>query len=178
MQAQGCPESCVWAVPGIPHGAGPWWHHPRCLRRVNPWAERLGLHRSSPKLWASSCPHGTAGAANKFFLWLSQDWSLPLPPCQVGFVEFPPFQVLPPNPHPAAAWEQPVNSKKGIFLQREEFPGETQPCSSPCCSPGRAGCLRDTQQPQGIRNQGILCSGLVISQLKHIPGLEPSSGLV
>lgn len=108
-------------------GAGQWWYHPRHLRRGKPWAGRLGLHRSSPKFSASSWPRGTmlspAGAANQFFLWLSQDWSLPLLHA-VGFVGFPPFQVPlgaghPPNPHAAAAWEHPVNTKKGFFLQRE-----------------------------------------------------------
>lgn len=87
------------------------------------------------------------------------------------------------NPHLCRCPKSPPSSslgalckhQKGIFLHREAFPGKTQPCS-PWAAPGRAGCLRDSQQPQGIRAlfsppcPGTLCSGLVISQLNISQG--------
>lgn len=46
----------------------------------------------------------------------------------VGFLEFPPLQVplgagLPPNPHPAGAWEHPASTKRE-FLHRERHSQE------------------------------------------------------
>lgn len=75
-----------------------------------------------------------------------------------------------------------LQTPKGNFSTQRGIPRKNPallPPWSPCCSAGRAGCLRDTQQPQGIRDQGsfppppspgMACSGLVISQLNISEG--------
>lgn len=161
---------------------------------MNSWAGSCTrAPQSSPKLSASSWPRGTmcspAGAADKFSLRLSKAllepgafscsvlwdfWNSHLFTCPWvrAFLQIPFQQGL----------GSTLQTPKGNFSTERGIPRKKPallpPCS-PCCSAGRAGCLRDTQQPQGIGDQGSFppspspgtsCSGLVISQLNISEG--------
>lgn len=136
---------------------------------MNPWAGGARLGQELPKtlsiLLASWHDLITSWGCEKFIVWLNKAllkpcWGLPLLHA-LGFVEFPPFQVplgvrLPPNPCAAAAWEHPVNTKNGIFLQREEFPEKPSPADPHAAPTAPQGGLGASVTPgeSGIRNQG------------------------
>lgn len=78
----------------------------------------------------------------------------------------------------------PCEHQKGIFPAERGRNSQEKPKPAPQGGLG-AYVTPSSRRGSGVRESFLpsqplaqLCSGLVISQLKHIPGLEPSSGLV